>query len=52
MDVNASANPMRKKSDMVISKDQKVIAPYFEKHGFYWGAAFGDPMHFQYCTGY
>jgi D-alanyl-D-alanine carboxypeptidase/Domain of unknown function (DUF4157)/Putative peptidoglycan binding domain len=52
MDVNASANPMRKKSDMIISKDQKVIAPYFEKHGFYWGAAFGDPMHFQYCTGY
>lgn len=52
IDVNASANPMTSKSKMKISDSQRVIAPYFEKHGFYWGAAFGDPMHFQYCTGY
>lgn len=52
IDINASSNPMTSKSKMKISDSQKVIAPYFEKHGFYWGAAFGDPMHFQYCTGY
>ncbi len=50
MDVNASSNPMKK--NVKPSESQKVIAPYFERHGFYWGQAFADPMHFQYCTGY
>ncbi len=50
MDVNASSNPMKK--NVKPSDSQKVLAPYFEKHGFYWGANFSDPMHFQYCTGY
>lgn len=52
IDINASSNPMTSKANMKISDSQKKLAPYFEKHGFYWGAAFGDPMHFQYCTGY
>lgn len=34
------------------SDDQKILAPYFEKYGWYWGIHFKDPMHFQYCTGY
>ena len=52
IDINASTNAMTSKANMKVSDSQKKIAPYFEKHGFYWGAAFGDPMHFQYCTGY
>ncbi len=53
IDVNASANPMvSSASKMTISDSQKVLAPFFEKHGFYWGKHFNDPMHFQYCTGY
>lgn len=53
IDINASGNPMvRNKRNMKITDGQKAIAPIFEKYGFYWGAAFGDPMHFQYCTGY
>ncbi len=35
-----------------VSESQKIIAPYFEAQGFVWGRAFGDSMHFQYCTGY
>ena len=27
-------------------------APVWEKHKWYWGRAFGDPMHFQYADGY
>jgi hypothetical protein len=27
-------------------------APIWEKHNWYWGLAFCDPMHFQYATGY
>lgn len=52
IDINASSNPMTSKAKMKVSDSQKVIAPFFQKHGFYWGEAFGDPMHFQYCTGY
>lgn len=50
IDINASGNPMGKK--LVVSDSQKILAPYFERHGFYWGANFNDAMHFQYCTGY
>lgn len=35
-----------------VSESQKILAPYFEAQGFVWGKAFGDSMHFQYCTGY
>jgi Domain of unknown function (DUF4157)/D-alanyl-D-alanine carboxypeptidase len=35
-----------------VSDSQKILAPYFEAQGFVWGKAFGDAMHFQYCTGY
>lgn len=53
VDVNASANPMTsRKRGPVISGDQKHLAPFFERRGFYWGANFGDAMHFQYCKGY
>ena len=52
VDINASTNPMQSKSKMKVTHSQKEIAPFFEAHGFYWGAAFGDPLHFQYCTGY
>jgi peptidoglycan hydrolase-like protein with peptidoglycan-binding domain len=50
VDVNASDNPMVKNAKT--SDDQRVLVPYFERHGFYWGGHFNDPMHFQYCTGY
>ncbi|TNF38099.1 MAG: LysM peptidoglycan-binding domain-containing protein [Deltaproteobacteria bacterium] len=53
IDVNASSNVATfKKSTMKVSDSQKLIAPIFEKHGFLWGASFGDPMHFQYATGW
>jgi len=52
MDLNALTNPMTNVRNMRISDSQRVIAPYFERYGFYWGKAFGDPMHFQFCTGY
>jgi len=53
VDVNASANPMTSsKKGKTISYDQKVLAPFFQKRGFVWGAAFNDAMHFQYCSGY
>jgi len=52
VDINAAWNPMTSKGNPKISGDQSILAPYFEKHGFYWGAHFNDAMHFQYCTGY
>ncbi len=53
VDVNAAWNPMvSKRARMKVSSDQNVLVPYFERHGFYWGGNFGDPMHFQYCRGY
>jgi peptidoglycan hydrolase-like protein with peptidoglycan-binding domain len=53
VDVNVAWNPMvSNRKDMKVSGDQKVLVPFFEKHGFYWGGNFNDPMHFQYCTGY
>lgn len=51
-DVNAADNPMTSKKNMKISDGQRELAPYFEAVGFHWGASFGDPMHFQFCTGY
>lgn len=52
IDVNAEWNPMANTKNMKVTDGQKVLVPYFERHGFYWGGNFGDPMHFQYCTGY
>ena len=58
VDVNARDNPMisRKHKDYKTkkygTKGNQALNKHFEKHGFYWGAAFGDPMHWQYCTGY
>ncbi|MCB9740622.1 MAG: peptidoglycan-binding protein [Deltaproteobacteria bacterium] len=53
IDVNAAWNPMvKKRANMKVSDGQNLLIPYFERHGFYWGGHFGDPMHFQYCTGY
>jgi hypothetical protein len=28
------------------------VASIFQQHGWFWGKAFGDAMHFQYATGY
>jgi hypothetical protein len=52
IDLNASSNPMKTVATMSISDSQQALAPFFEQAGFYWGKNFGDPMHFQYCTGY
>ncbi len=53
VDVNASANQMTKKgAPKMVSSGQRVLAPHFERNGFYWGAAFNDAMHFQYCRNY
>jgi peptidoglycan hydrolase-like protein with peptidoglycan-binding domain len=53
VDVNAEWNPMvKKRANMKVSDGQRIILPFFEARGFYWGGHFGDPMHFQYCTGY
>lgn len=55
IDINASQNPMVGQKNlrrMKVSDSQKVLAPFFEQAGFSWGKSFGDPMHFQYCTGY
>ena len=44
IDVNADENPQGSGP----TEDQKLIAPVFEKHGWYWGNRFSkrDPMHF------
>lgn len=47
VDINASTNMPGVQGDM----DPRIVK-IFDKHGFYWGGNFGDPMHFQYCTGY
>lgn len=52
VDINAEWNPMTSRRNMRVSSDQRILVPFFERHGFYWGGNFGDPMHFQYCTGY
>lgn len=46
IDVNADENPQGSGP----TEDQKLIAPVFEKHGWYWGNRFSkrDPMHFEY----
>ena len=56
VDINPEGNG-RVKGDtppdkIPVSESQKIIAPYFEAEGFVWGKAFGDSMHFQYCTGF
>lgn len=53
VDINAQWNPMvKKRANMQVSDGQRLLLPFFEARGFYWGGHFGDPMHFQYCTGY
>lgn len=34
------------------SPELDKLAEVFQKHGWYWGKAFSDAMHFQFCTGY
>jgi len=56
VDINPEGNdlvPSDTPADEVpVSDSQTVLAPYFKAAGFVWGRAFGDSMHFQYCTGY
>ena len=47
LDFNAKTNMPGTPGD--ISDD---LIRLFCRHGFYWGGNFGDPMHFQYVTGY
>lgn len=46
IDINAEDNPVGSPP----SADQKLLAPIFEKHGWYWGIHFPktDPMHFEF----
>lgn len=46
IDVNARKNPRGGQP----TADQRLIAPYFEREGFYWGNNFSypDPHHFEY----
>lgn len=46
IDINADENPR----DSPPTEDQALLAPIFEKHGWYWGDRFTrrDPMHFEY----
>ena len=48
VDLSSVAEPM----GQCRSTTNDAIAPTFEKHGWYWGLAFCDPMHFQYVVNY
>lgn len=47
VDLAEDTNAMGTPGDM----DPEVVA-VFRRHSFTWGGDFGDPMHFQFCTGY
>ena len=47
IDLNASSNLPGTPGDM-----NPAIVEVFQRHGFYWGGNFGDPMHFQYARDY
>ena len=47
IDINAGSNPQ----GLEPTDDQRLLAPIFEKHGWYWGDRFNskrDPMHFEF----
>ena len=46
IDINARDNPQGSEP----TEDQKLLAPIFEKNGWYWGDRFSkrDPMHFEF----
>ena len=48
IDINAGENPQGKPP----TADQTLLAPYFEKHGWFWADRYKnsprDPMHFEY----
>jgi hypothetical protein len=55
VDFNAGTMPMTDSTHQTIADVPDWYRPVvatFEKHGWKWGASFGDPMHFQYGTGY
>jgi LysM repeat protein len=47
IDINPLTNQMNTDGDIDID-----LVNVFRKHGFEWGGDWGDPMHFQLCTGY
>lgn len=48
IDISSAAEPMGQCSSTVNYNHRSI----WEQHGWYWGLAFCDPMHFQYATGY
>ena len=48
IDVSSAEEYMGKCSSTV----NRHHAPIWQNHGWYWGLAFCDPMHFQFATGY
>ncbi len=48
IDVSSAEEYMGKCSSTV----NRYHAPIWQNHGWYWGLAFCDPMHFQFATGY
>jgi hypothetical protein len=48
IDVSSAEEYMGKCS----SSENRHHAPIWQNHGWYWGLAFCDPMHFQFATGY
>ena len=48
IDVSSAEEYMGKCSSTVNRYHRRI----WENHGWYWGLAFCDPMHFQYATGY
>lgn len=48
VDLSSTVEPM----GQCTSVTNDDIAPTFENHGWYWGLAFCDPMHFQYVRNY
>ncbi len=48
IDVSSAEDYMGKCSSTV----NRHHAPIWQSHGWYWGLAFCDPMHFQFATGY